>query len=791
MQNRTKEKLVKELLDFQRRIEALKSSYDITVNELNKAKKWSETLLSSLPHPAMYIRAKDRVIVSVNRIASDMGVKVGGYCWREFMKAEYLSQKDKEIAAKYPNAVPSEFEIKCSFCLSDKCFSDSHAQIDHEMHALGLIWETYWIKVSDEIYLHYAINITERKHAEMELLESENRNREIIDNTSAGYFYINREGFFQKVNSTWLRLHKYVNADEVIGKHFGITQVDTDLENAKKIVEEIFKGDQIPSGDFSRLCKDGSIGYHTFSCNKVIKDGKVIGLEGFLIDNTDRKQAEMTLRESEKKYRLVVENVGEGIGFVNTDEEFVVVNSAAERIFGVGKGELLGRNLKGFLSEEQYLAILSQTKIRKKGQESTYEFELTRPNGEKRSIFIIAVPQFDDSNKFIGTHGIFRDITEQKKAEQALMESNIKFLSLANNISGYIAYVNADTLQYEFVNDLYKKSFGIPEEKIIGSHIKDVIGEANYQFALKYINEVKSGKSVFYENTFDFASGKRWIQTNYAPVTDSTGHITSIAVLSFDITESKQVQQALKNNERKLYQLNTDKDRFISILGHDLKNPFGNILGFSELLTDEIESLNKEEIEDIAKNINKSAKITYNLLEEILLWAKTQQGKIPFKPQILSFKDICKDTLEILISNANAKNISLNCSSSEQINVFADNEMLKTVLRNLVSNAIKFTKTGGAIIINAEVNPDNVTISVSDNGNGIPPENLAKLFNISEVLTTKGTAGETGTGLGLLLCKDFVEKLGGKIWVESESGKGSRFSFTMPNNYKPKEINDI
>jgi len=117
--------------------------------------------------------------------------------------------------------------------------------------------------------------------------------------------------------------------------------------------------------------------------------------------------------------------------------------------------------------------------------------------------------------------------------------------------------------------------------------------------------------------------------------------------------------------------------------------------------------------------------------------------------------------------------------------------MLKTVLRNLVSNAIKFTKTGGAIIINAEVNPDNVTISVSDNGNGIPPENLAKLFNISEVLTTKGTAGETGTGLGLLLCKDFVEKLGGKIWVESESGKGSRFSFTMPNNYKPKEINDI
>ena len=352
MKDKTNEELINELRDIQQKFEALKVTDDLTINELNKATKWSETLLSSLPYPAMYIRAKDRVIVAVNRVASDMGVKVGGYCWREFMKAEYLSQKNKEIAAKYPDDVPAEFGIKCSFCLSEKCFSDSNEQIDHDMHAFGLIWETHWIKVSEEVYLHYAINITESKQAEIELQESENRNREIIDNTSAGYFYINHEGLFQKVNSTWLRLHKYDNADEVIGKHFGITQVDMDLDNAKKIVEDILSSEKIPSGEFSRLCKDGSIGYHTFSCNKVIKDRNVIGLEGFLIDNTERIQAELTLRESEKKYRLVVENVGEGIGFVNTDEEFVVVNPAAERIFGVGKGELLGRNLKEFLSEE-------------------------------------------------------------------------------------------------------------------------------------------------------------------------------------------------------------------------------------------------------------------------------------------------------------------------------------------------------------------------------------------------------------------------------------------------------
>jgi signal transduction histidine kinase len=243
-----------------------------------------------------------------------------------------------------------------------------------------------------------------------------------------------------------------------------------------------------------------------------------------------------------------------------------------------------------------------------------------------------------------------------------------------------------------------------------------------------------------------------------------------------------------EKGELRLHQLNIDKDRFISILGHDLKSPFNNILGFSEILTDEIDSLNKDEIEDIAKNINKSARITNNLLEDILLWAKAQQGKIPFKPQKLSFADICKNIFEIIKPNADAKNIVINYSSEDHINVFADADMLKTVLRNLASNAIKFTKNGGKINISTTQTDSNITISVSDNGMGIPPDSLAKLFDISEVITTKGTENETGTGLGLLICKEFVEKHGGRIWVESEIMKGSRFSFSLPFNSESKEI---
>jgi signal transduction histidine kinase len=240
------------------------------------------------------------------------------------------------------------------------------------------------------------------------------------------------------------------------------------------------------------------------------------------------------------------------------------------------------------------------------------------------------------------------------------------------------------------------------------------------------------------------------------------------------------VEEALRESEKQLRQLNADKDRFLIILGHDLINPFNTLLGYSELLLADIRKLEIDEIEYQLKNINKAAQNSYNLLVDILMWARTQSGKIPFKPQELNISDILNDTLEILNPTANAKNITINYYTADHIAVIADFDMLKTVLRNLVLNAIKFTNSGGAININAEENSDSVTISVSDNGIGIRAENLAKLFDISQVFTTTGTAEETGTGLGLLLCKEFVEKHGGKIWVESESGKGSDFKFTLP-----------
>lgn len=239
-------------------------------------------------------------------------------------------------------------------------------------------------------------------------------------------------------------------------------------------------------------------------------------------------------------------------------------------------------------------------------------------------------------------------------------------------------------------------------------------------------------------------------------------------------------EEALKESEKELLQLNADKDRFISILGHDLISPFNTLLGYSDLLLQEIRNLEPAEIESQLKHINSAAKNNYDLLVELLIWARTHSGKIPFNPQNVSFTNVCQDTLKALLPVADLKNIRINSSSADNIIVFADIDMLKTILRNLISNAIKFTNINGVINISAQEISGNMTISVSDNGVGMEPDRILGLFDISKVISTTGTAEEKGTGLGLLLCSEFVEKHKGIIWVESEKGKGSNFKFTLP-----------
>jgi len=235
-----------------------------------------------------------------------------------------------------------------------------------------------------------------------------------------------------------------------------------------------------------------------------------------------------------------------------------------------------------------------------------------------------------------------------------------------------------------------------------------------------------------------------------------------------------------EESEKNMKQLNVDKDRFMAILAHDLKSPFNALLGLSEELKDNVRKLNIDQIESYVTSINSSAQNSFNLLEDLLIWARVQQGQMPYRPQKLNFVEVYRNVASVLRSTSEAKNINVNCFTAEGITAFADPDMLKTVLRNLLSNAIKFTNRGGTINLSATLTFSNTTIVISDNGIGILPDDLVKLFDISKIYTTRGTEKEKGTGLGLLLCKELVEKHGGKIWVESQPGIGTDVKFTLP-----------
>lgn len=237
----------------------------------------------------------------------------------------------------------------------------------------------------------------------------------------------------------------------------------------------------------------------------------------------------------------------------------------------------------------------------------------------------------------------------------------------------------------------------------------------------------------------------------------------------------------LREANEELTILNADKNHFIQILGHDLKSPFNTLLGFSDLLLENLHSYDMERIESLLQIINKTLHQTFRLLEELLLWSKAHADSIPFEPRDILFRNVCQPVVESLMSNAEAKRISLSMQEfDENLMIYADEQMLKTILRNQISNAIKFTHPNGEINVQIDRDQAFTMVTVTDNGVGIAPEQIDRLWDITQTHTTEGTANEKGTGLGLLLCKEFVEMHGGWIWVDSQPAKGSSFRFALP-----------
>jgi two-component system sensor histidine kinase/response regulator len=254
-----------------------------------------------------------------------------------------------------------------------------------------------------------------------------------------------------------------------------------------------------------------------------------------------------------------------------------------------------------------------------------------------------------------------------------------------------------------------------------------------------------------------------------------------------ELSLSKQIMayqnKKLSRLNRQLKDTVASRNKFFSIIAHDLKDPFNTLIGFSDILLKSIETASPEEIREIVKHIYESSVFGFELLTNLLEWSSSQTGRIKYNPEKVEVRALATRIVDLLKSTAEKKQISLNVPVVTEHVVMADRKMIETVLRNLVSNAIKFTSANGSVTIQyGRIDNSTVKISVKDTGMGIPEEDINKLFRVEETFSTPGTELERGTGLGLLLCKEFVEKNCGEIVVESEVGVGSEFTITLPTS---------
>lgn len=374
-------------------------------------------------------------------------------------------------------------------------------------------------------------------------------------------------------------------------------------------------------------------------------------------------------------------------------------------------------------------------------------------------------------------------MTKQGLINQILDNWHLEFkLSIAESPSIYLALFN-ETGDLIFANKTLKKTFISklsPKDnflnpsfsKILKTQPKDSLIYSGYVTLGSYDTENISLLGKIY---------RKGSEILFIGGVDS-GQLLEQNKLLFNLNnEINTLQRELTREKAMLEEANATKDKFFSIIAHDLKNPFNALLGFSDYLLENFREMEQEEVEEQLEMLSNTSRQTFSLLEDLLTWSKTQRGKIDCKPEKINIQFICNEIRGAVGTMAKEKDINLQYVAEDNLELYADPNMLKTILRNLVSNAIKFSYRGKDVVVTF-INMGKFTkTTVSDSGTGISAVNQGRLWNLAGQYTTRGTEEESGTGLGLLICKEFVEAHGGKIWVESEENKGSNFIFTLPS----------
>lgn len=618
---------------------------------------------------------------------------------------------------------------------------------------------------------------------ENEQLQQQIQNQKLLLNSIGNHL---PEGFIYQLITNESGLRKFTFLGSSFQKIYGLSPEEA-LKDASVVFNRVHKADRaiLKAAEINALknrssfnCEirmqnpDGSWRNARFMSTPTLLEDGSISWDGLELDITDLKKAQVDLQQNQFLLESIAEGLPDHIFAKDLQGRFLFVNSAIAKRANKTAQELLGQDSSAVFKQED------SKKIRKKDQEiisegktQTFVEQLNSPT--ERIIFLTTKgPIKDATGNTIGLFGIARDITKDTEAAEALKVSQQKFKFSFDSSPHAILIQDEESRKYIEANASASTIFGYSQEEFLSNATLEKNLYKSVADQIKIHNAFL--KNGFIRNRE--VVGKHKSGEDLHLILTAERHYNNNTPLIFiniqDVTHRKKI-------ELELQKLNLDKDRFISILGHDLRGPVNSIAGLIDILKDNLNELSPQESIELLHLADQSAKRTSKLLDDVLLWSMAKGGSLHFDPENLNLREAFQATLELFQYAATSKKLEFKLLCEPELQIYADKSMLHTILRNLISNAIKFTPEKGEIQLAAQKTTTSTIFWVQDKGVGIEPADLEKIFDKAQLFTSIGTNSEKGSGFGLKLCQEFIEIHNGKIWVESQKGLGTTFFVSL------------
>jgi len=609
--------------------------------------------------------------------------------------------------------------------------------------------------------------------------------------TSLCLFFLDYKGCLTDLNPSSEKLLNQ-NKQVVIGDNiFNILQSDENYNDWSEFKEEI---NSLESKNANNtILKDFTIKIDNenkastyintaiISCNDFLKGHVLVVAE----DISDIYLEKTKSLNQEEELHVVFENDAVGIVISEFKDRIKIANQKFADITGYTIEELRSIKIRDITPEEDWEKEqkVFQQVINKKNKKFTLEKRLVRKDNSIIWVKIHTVFQWDTNQELKAIVAFVVDITLKRKVEEALKESEKKYRFITEKASDIIYSVSLD-YKIKFHNKAIERIFDETIEDIEKFRYDHMMLPQDKELAKElHESRLRGEHSAIFRHGFKTPKGKLvYLECSVSPLFDDNNNVIGSLGIARNITERVLAEEKLSQQNKQLSDLVDTKDKFISVIAHDLRDPFNILLGFTELLINNFDSLPDDKKKYYIEQISSSANTGYNLLKNLLDWSRSQTGQIKFMPQSVKLNYLVESVIQTLRISALNKKIIILFDSDQEYIANTDENMFRTVLRNLLNNAIKFSFPNSSILVTLNLANGEHIISVRDTGIGIKPDDIKNLFNPNERSINKGTLNEKGTGLGLTICKDFVDTMGGRLRVESEFGQGTVFSFTIPAN---------